>query len=714
MNKKLLLFIAIIFLTTDISLAGPFSNVVVIIDAGHGGSDTGSIGIIPNKPEKVLNLEKAIALRDRLKSLDSSVKIIMTRKTDVDVSLRNRRKRIQETWNEYANPQTQILFISIHHNASGGSGTETYYGADNVGTPENPLYFSNQDDIDFAKVIDVELVKLGLTPRTPRPKPSYLMARGGNSLIDPTNPWRIAAIPSILTEIAFIDNQSDIDKIGTLGSKIDRALMVGTLRHLDKIETVTIEAEDELDTSDEQGALELTPDEKSVRVKEGVAYGTFVEDFEDDLSQWINYLNKAVISREYAHSGTQSMTIKDKGYILKLFPVVNLPSDVEVWFYDDDAITPLQMGLQVDYKDMQSTYYSVTTHIGIAWGSTYNYMIYYSIRVSPGWYKEENFLCNRSIGWHKLSVKFTDANVSFLVDDVVYIVHAKELISGSGGRIRLELEGSSEGTNSCWDDVVVTNVEKSVTEGTLISTMKECPDVYKYLDFSPTQSLNDGTAKYEYATEEDNWTAISDFENFYVNESTAGIISYDGISSADVSAKKIKFRATLTKQSAEAESPELDKMVFEYIKGDSSPPATLSFNPSDSSSTSYGSSLDDTDSPGEQTAQFSSVYKTPNSAFIPGEVFSYPNPAKNGKNPKIHIECGVADRVSFDIYNVAGELVHTAEMSNTPNVVWERKYAYEYDWNVSNIASGVYIYTIKAEKEGEKDIKATGKCAIIK
>jgi len=104
----------------------------------------------------------------------------------------------------------------------------------------------------------------------------------------------------------------------------------------------------------------------------------------------------------------------------------------------------------------------------------------------------------------------------------------------------------------------------------------------------------------------------------------------------------------------------------------------------------------------------------PDATFKSGEVYSYPNPAKNGKTSKIHIECGIADKVDFDIYDTAGQMIHSTEMIGMPNVIWENKYAYEYAWDISNIASGVYVYIVKALKEGEKEIKAIGKIGIIK
>jgi hypothetical protein len=99
--------------------------------------------------------------------------------------------------------------------------------------------------------------------------------------------------------------------------------------------------------------------------------------------------------------------------------------------------------------------------------------------------------------------------------------------------------------------------------------------------------------------------------------------------------------------------------------------------------------------------------------FRKGEIYSFPNPAKNGKWPTIHIECGVADKVEIRIYNIAAEFIHSADLNGIPPII-KGKYAYEYNWDISHIASGVYIYTIRAKKAGYPDIKATGKAAIIK
>ncbi|MFH1957032.1 MAG: FlgD immunoglobulin-like domain containing protein [bacterium] len=104
----------------------------------------------------------------------------------------------------------------------------------------------------------------------------------------------------------------------------------------------------------------------------------------------------------------------------------------------------------------------------------------------------------------------------------------------------------------------------------------------------------------------------------------------------------------------------------------------------------------------------------PDMTFRKGEIYSYPNPAKRGKKPTIHVECGIADKVQIKIYNIAGELVYTKELSGNEFTIVRGKYAYEHAWNISDIASGVYLYSVKALKEGEGDITEVKKLAVIK
>jgi len=80
----------------------------VVIDAGHGGKDPGSHGA--NAKEKNVALAIALKLRDAINADLPSVKVIMTRSTDVFIPLDRRA--------EIANENKADLFISIHCNSS--------------------------------------------------------------------------------------------------------------------------------------------------------------------------------------------------------------------------------------------------------------------------------------------------------------------------------------------------------------------------------------------------------------------------------------------------------------------------------------------------------------------------------------------------------------------------------------------------------------------
>ena len=93
---------------------GDYKLRTVVIDAGHGGKDPGSIGKKTN--EKDVTLAIALKLGDYIEKLLPDVKVIYTRKTDVFVPLYERA--------EIANSNKADLFISIH--ANGNTNTSAY------------------------------------------------------------------------------------------------------------------------------------------------------------------------------------------------------------------------------------------------------------------------------------------------------------------------------------------------------------------------------------------------------------------------------------------------------------------------------------------------------------------------------------------------------------------------------------------------------------
>lgn len=91
----------------------------IVIDAGHGGHDSGCLG--KNSQEKHIALKVALSLGSKINKKYPEIKIIYTRKTDVFVPLHKRAN--------LANKHAADLFISIHCNATSTSsvfGTETF------------------------------------------------------------------------------------------------------------------------------------------------------------------------------------------------------------------------------------------------------------------------------------------------------------------------------------------------------------------------------------------------------------------------------------------------------------------------------------------------------------------------------------------------------------------------------------------------------------
>ena len=112
-----LIFCMLCLLFTEVG-AKPF---VLVIDAGHGGHDSGALGAFSN--EKTINLRTALAFGKYVEKNCPDVKVIYTRKTDVFVTLKGRA--------EIANKAKADLFVSIHTNAqppgyNTAKGMETY------------------------------------------------------------------------------------------------------------------------------------------------------------------------------------------------------------------------------------------------------------------------------------------------------------------------------------------------------------------------------------------------------------------------------------------------------------------------------------------------------------------------------------------------------------------------------------------------------------
>jgi N-acetylmuramoyl-L-alanine amidase len=153
---------------------------VVVLDAGHGGSDTGARGTFLQ--EKDVNLD--ITLRVGKILSGRGVTVEYTRTTDQKVPL--------DDISTYANMMNAVLFVSIHNNSStsrDSNGTETYFYAP-VSNPN--LYMQKGEREELAVILMDKLSQLNLANRGVKQQNFSVL--------------RKTTMPSVLCEIAFISN----------------------------------------------------------------------------------------------------------------------------------------------------------------------------------------------------------------------------------------------------------------------------------------------------------------------------------------------------------------------------------------------------------------------------------------------------------------------------------------------------------------------------
>jgi N-acetylmuramoyl-L-alanine amidase len=182
----------------------------VVLDPGHGGSNTGAAGTVEGLYEKRLTLVLARQVAARLRA--AGVDVVLTRDDDRYLSLRERVR--------IANAAGADLFVSLHANASptrAQRGTETYIltpealavdspalrGAD--GPPRSgvePGLAALLDDLERGAAAPAALrLAEGIQSRLAACRPESRGVRQGSMdvLMGPT-------IPAVLVEVGFIDH----------------------------------------------------------------------------------------------------------------------------------------------------------------------------------------------------------------------------------------------------------------------------------------------------------------------------------------------------------------------------------------------------------------------------------------------------------------------------------------------------------------------------
>ncbi len=158
------------------------SSQTIILDPGHGGTDSGAVG--NGLKEKDVVLKTGLQVNDLLKQTPFNVK--MTRSTDTFIPLKDR--------STFAKNNGGNIFVSIHVNSASASasGTETYYYA--AGNPHVA-----DSKLLAAKIQARMLAAWDLNDRGVKP--------GDFSVLRENN------MPAALAELGFISNAGDAAKM---------------------------------------------------------------------------------------------------------------------------------------------------------------------------------------------------------------------------------------------------------------------------------------------------------------------------------------------------------------------------------------------------------------------------------------------------------------------------------------------------------------------
>jgi len=154
---------------------------LIVIDPGHGGHDTGAV--YEGYEEKNFTLLLSLKVRDYLLSSFKDMEIILTRTKDVFVSLGSRAR--------LANDKKADFFLSMHLNAGGGTGFESYVFSGAI-SKETEKYREIIHEHAFNAIKKFNVVDRGFK------KANYQVLRE-------------TKMPAILIESLFIDNKNDLE-----------------------------------------------------------------------------------------------------------------------------------------------------------------------------------------------------------------------------------------------------------------------------------------------------------------------------------------------------------------------------------------------------------------------------------------------------------------------------------------------------------------------
>lgn len=191
------------------------SRACVVIDAGHGGSDPGKVGI-NNQLEKEINLKIAEILKDFLQA--EGIEVVMTRESDAglyDEGASNKKVQDMKRRLEIIEKTDPVIVVSIHQNS---------YHEEYVKGAQVFYYTTSESSRQLAEVIQEQLRSLDPDNRRE--------AKGNDSyfLLKKTSK------PIVIVECGFLSNREEAEKLSSalFQEKMAWNIHMGIMKYLNR------------------------------------------------------------------------------------------------------------------------------------------------------------------------------------------------------------------------------------------------------------------------------------------------------------------------------------------------------------------------------------------------------------------------------------------------------------------------------------------------
>lgn len=189
--------------------SGALDGAVILLDAGHGGKDNGTVGAmgVYGPTEKNVNLDLTLRIKENLEEMGA--KVITVREDDTYYTLNERVELIREVKPD--------LSISIHGNAMGitsdyslSSGFLTFYSYNNIQDAAGIINTSVSETMEYPKRT-IRKANLSLT--------------------------RLTACPAVLLETAFLTHPEDYEYLlkSSNREKLADAIAKGAKKYLESV-----------------------------------------------------------------------------------------------------------------------------------------------------------------------------------------------------------------------------------------------------------------------------------------------------------------------------------------------------------------------------------------------------------------------------------------------------------------------------------------------